>query len=151
MDWNRCLIHAMLAIASYVCFGLAALSGSLYLYLGRKISQGAEGPTIFMEIRHKMNCLYLVSGFLLLSAAIVTGAMRAQKFWGSYWVADPKQIGTILLWLYYSVTLTVLAVMGLKKRERVGSILSLLSLGGGLLLILNILLNYLPLGQHHFL
>ena len=49
----------------------------------------------------------VVLGFLLLTVAIVAGAVWARQEWGVNWVWDPKAVWTTLSWLVYALYLFV--------------------------------------------
>jgi ABC-type transport system involved in cytochrome c biogenesis permease subunit len=49
----------------------------------------------------------VVLGFLLLTVAIIAGAVWARQEWGVNWVWDPKAVWTTLSWLVYALYLVV--------------------------------------------
>ena len=73
-------IHVPIAIFSYALFGVAAVCGALYLLKSRKQGNEAEG-----ERSHDLsvidNVVYrsVAGGFILLTIAIVTGAVWAEE------------------------------------------------------------------------
>ena len=44
-------------------------------------------------------------GFPFLTLTIITGAIWANKAWGSYWGNDPKEWAAVVTWLFYAAYL----------------------------------------------
>jgi ABC-type transport system involved in cytochrome c biogenesis permease subunit len=53
----------------------------------------------------RLSYLALVGAFPLLTVALLSGAVWAQAAWGSYWSWEPKQIWTLVTWLFYATAL----------------------------------------------
>ena len=52
-------------------------------------------------IAYRSVCL----GLLFLTLTILTGALWAEKAWGSYWSWDPKETWSLVTWIIYAVYL----------------------------------------------
>jgi ABC-type transport system involved in cytochrome c biogenesis permease subunit len=87
-------IHVAFSFFSYALFGLAAVLGVLYL-LYRE--EGVEG------LQYKI----ILVGYFLFSVAMIFGGIWAYYAWGTYWLWTPKELWTVILWLFYSLYLHV--------------------------------------------
>jgi cytochrome c-type biogenesis protein CcsB len=111
-------IHVPIAIFSYALFGVAAVCGVLFLLKSRK--QGEESKT---ERTHDLSVIDKVvyrsvaGGFILLTIAIVTGAVWAESAWGSYWSWDPKETWSLITWFVYAIFLHTRLVKGWKGKK----------------------------------
>ncbi|MEW6188900.1 MAG: cytochrome c biogenesis protein CcsA [Actinomycetota bacterium] len=153
MVWKICLTHAMLGVLGYVCFGIAALSGGIYLALQRLGDRGRmqQNGLTLEKIRSVLTCIYLTFGFLLLTGAIISGSFKARAFWGSNWFLDAKAMGSLVLWIYYLITSLTAILSALKENKRGILLSSALCVIGIVPLSLNFLINYTIHSQHHYL
>ena len=55
-------------------------------------------------------------GFLFLTFVIVTGAIWAERAWGSYWSWDPKETWSLITWIIYAIYLHLRLSKGWKGR-----------------------------------
>jgi ABC-type transport system involved in cytochrome c biogenesis permease subunit len=85
-------VHVAFSFFSYALFGLAAVLGVLYL-LSRE--EGAE------VLQYKV----ILVGYFLFSVAMIFGGIWAYYAWGTYWLWTPKELWTVILWLFYSLYL----------------------------------------------
>lgn len=85
-------VHVAFSFFSYALFGLAAILGVLYL-LYRE--EGTEG------LQYKI----ILVGYFLFSVAMIFGGIWAYYAWGTYWLWTPKELWTVILWLFYSLYL----------------------------------------------
>ena len=98
--------HVSTAIIAYGAFGVS-FAVSLMFLIRDKMSD-----TAFMtrHIPPKEN-LDMISyravslGLLFLSFTIITGAIWAERAWGSYWSWDPKETWSLVTWLIYALYL----------------------------------------------
>jgi len=56
-------------------------------------------------------------GFLFLSFVIVSGAIWAERAWGSYWSWDPKETWSLITWIIYAIYLHLRISRGWKNRN----------------------------------
>ncbi|RPI36000.1 MAG: cytochrome C biogenesis protein ResC [Nitrospiraceae bacterium] len=82
-------VHVAFSFFSYALFGLAAVLGALYL-----ISRDEESEIL----QYKM----VLVGYFLFSLAMILGGIWAYYAWGTYWLWTPKELWTVILWLFYS-------------------------------------------------
>lgn len=84
--------HVVFSFFSYALFGLAAVLGVLYL-----IDREEETEAL----QYKM----ILVGYFLFSVAMIFGGIWAFYAWGTYWLWTPKELWTVILWLFYSLYL----------------------------------------------
>ena len=98
--------HVSTAIIAYGAFGVSFALGAIFLMRGRIREDGFLGQHIPGEnkldlIAYRSVCL----GQLFLTLTIVTGAIWAERAWGSYWSWDPKETWSLVTWIIYAVYL----------------------------------------------
>ena len=98
--------HVSTAIIAYGAFGVSAALGAIFLMRGRLKENGFLDQHIPAEnkldlIAYRSVCL----GLLFLTLTILTGALWAEKAWGSYWSWDPKETWSLVTWIIYAVYL----------------------------------------------
>ena len=84
--------HVAFSFFSYALFGIAAIFGVVSL---------VRGDTLEDAIQYKM----VLVGYCFFSAAMVFGGIWAYLAWGTYWLWTPKELWTVILWLFYSLYL----------------------------------------------
>lgn len=103
---NWLAIHVSTAIISYGAFGVSFAVSAMFL-----LRQKMQGNSFWMEHIPEEEKLDLISyravslGFLFLSFVIVTGAIWAERAWGSYWSWDPKETWSLITWIIYALYL----------------------------------------------
>lgn len=98
--------HVSTAIIAYGAFGVSAALGAIFLLRGRMkensfLDQHIPGEGKLDLIAYRSVCL----GLLFLTLTIITGAIWAERAWGSYWNWDPKETWSLVTWLIYAVYL----------------------------------------------
>jgi len=81
--------HVAFSFFSYALFGIAALFGGVALIRGVQEDEA---------VQYKM----VLVGYCFFSAAMVFGGIWAYLAWGTYWLWTPKELWTVILWLFYS-------------------------------------------------
>ncbi len=98
--------HVSTAIIAYGAFGVSATLGIFFLwrerirkdsFLDRHIPETEKLDLI----AYRSVCL----GLLFLTLTILTGALWAERAWGSYWSWDPKETWSLVTWIIYAVYL----------------------------------------------
>lgn len=84
--------HVAFSFFSYALFGIAAVLGILYFF--------RNGET-FEVYQYKA----ILVGYCFFSAAMIFGGIWAFLAWGTYWLWTPKELWTVILWLFYSLYL----------------------------------------------
>jgi HemX protein len=107
---NRLLgIHVISAILGYSGITISAVYGVLYLILYKQIKSSRFGlfferlPSL--EILEKLSYYSTLIGFILLGMAIVIGIVWLPAAFPNFSYADPKLIGTIIVWVVYGITI----------------------------------------------
>ena len=98
--------HVSTAIIAYGSFGVSAALGAIYLLRHRMKENGflvrhIPGEAKLDLIAYRSVCL----GLLFLTLTILTGAIWAERAWGSYWSWDPKETWSLVTWIIYAVYL----------------------------------------------
>lgn len=81
-------VHVPSAWVAFLAFGIVAITGAMYLWLGdERLDQAgvaaAEGGMVFTTI------------------VLITGPLWGKIAWGTYWTWEPRLTLTLLLWFIY--------------------------------------------------
>ena len=98
-------IHVMLSITSYGLFALSFVASIMYIlqetWLKHKriIWTTKWLPSLFIldDLAYKT----LTIGLPFLTLGIITGALWADRIYGSYWNWDPKETWSLIIWFAY--------------------------------------------------
>ena len=98
--------HVSTAIIAYGAFGVSAALGAFFLLRGKVkedsfLDRHIPGESKLDLIAYRSVCL----GLLFLTLTILTGAIWAERAWGSYWSWDPKETWSLVTWIIYAVYL----------------------------------------------
>ena len=115
-------IHVGLAIVGYAMFILAASVSLVYLaYESRLKAKRPLKPDTerlpSLEKLDRVNYSLLAWGFVMLSAAIVTGAIWADATWGHFWSWEPKESWSLVIWILYAALLESRLTVGWRGRR----------------------------------
>jgi cytochrome c-type biogenesis protein CcsB len=128
-------IHTILAFLGNAAFALAFAIGSMYLvqehYVKSKHIRGLFDRLPSLEALDEINYRLITVGFPLLTLAIITGALWAEKAWGRYWNWDPRETWSLITWLLYAIILHARFVAGWRGKKA-----ALLSIIGFLTIII---------------
>ena len=114
---NWLAIHVSTAIISYGAFGVSFAVSLMFL-----IRRQMEGHSFWETHVPDEKKLDLISyravslGFLFLTFVIVTGAIWAERAWGSYWAWDPKETWSLITWIIYAMYLHLRISRGWKGK-----------------------------------
>ena len=102
---NWLAFHVSTAIVSYGAFGVAFGVAMVYLLADRL--QAAFAKRHFPDKGTLDLIIYraVALGFLFLTLCMITGAIWAQRAWGSYWSWDPKETWSLITWIIYAIFL----------------------------------------------
>ena len=99
------LIHMVCSFLSYGAFLVAFLSGVLFLIQERQLKRKTMGMLFHrlpsLDVLDRVNFLAIGVGFVLLSIGVGCGLIEARLLFQRWWVSDPKEYLTVLLWLSY--------------------------------------------------
>lgn len=96
--------HVALSFFAYALFGVAAVLGGVFLVSGRKDGNN-EAEETRDATAEALQYKAILVGYCLFSAAMVFGGIWAYYAWGTYWLWTPKELWTVILWLFYSLYL----------------------------------------------
>lgn len=114
-------IHLVLALSANACFGVAGIAAAAFLFQEGQLKKKRLGGAfkllpplpVLEEIAHR----FIMTGFLLLTLAIVAGSFFAKQMWGAWWSWDPKQCWTLLTWLVFAGILHARITIGWRGRR----------------------------------
>jgi cytochrome c-type biogenesis protein CcsB len=94
-------IHVAMAVLSEGTFAVAFASSTMYLL--RRFNR-LKAPSL--EVLDDLTYKAVLLGYPLFTlGGLFAGAVWAQMAWGSLWSFDPKQVGSLAVWLVYSAFL----------------------------------------------
>ena len=143
-------IHVFSALVGYSGITISAVYGFLYLMLYKEIKLNQFG-LIFdrlpnLEILERLSFSSAVIGFVLLTCAIVIGLIWLPRAFPNFSYADPKLIGTSIVWILYGIGITS-KLLGKWRGKKV----VIFSIIGFLIAILSTMLsNFLSVSFHSF-
>jgi cytochrome c-type biogenesis protein CcsB len=100
-------VHVTLALTGCALFVLAASVSLVYLICERRLKAkrplGAADELVpSLEKLDRINYRLLIWGFVMLSLAILTGALWADATWGHFWTWEPQESWSLVIWLMYA-------------------------------------------------
>ncbi len=103
---NWLAFHVSTAIISYGAFGVSFAVGIMFL-LREKLKEGSYWDQHIPSLQKLDQIGYrsVSLGLLFLTFTILTGAIWAERAWGSYWSWDPKETWSLVTWIIYMVYL----------------------------------------------
>ena len=98
--------HVSTAIISYGAFGVSFVLGIIFLLRDRMKEDSFWGQhTPAKEKLDIISYRAVALGLLFLTFTIITGAIWAERAWGSYWSWDPKETWSLVTWIIYAIYL----------------------------------------------
>ena len=98
-------LHALCSVLSYVSFLVACLSGALFLLQERQLKQKQMGVLFHrlpsLGALDRINVVALGSGLALLTIGLLFGIWESRRLAGRWWMWDPSEIMTAVLWSSY--------------------------------------------------
>ncbi len=91
--------HVPCAMVTFASFGLVAIAGALYLWLGSQIWDDLGYAAV--EV-----------GMVFCTLVLITGSIWAKPIWGAWWTWDSRLTTTFVLWLIYGGYLLLRAFGG---------------------------------------
>jgi heme exporter protein C len=80
--------HVPLAWVAFAAFGIVAISGAMYLWLGQSLWDDLGRAAA-------------ETGMLFCTLMLITGSLWARPIWGVWWTWDSRLTSTFILWLMY--------------------------------------------------
>ncbi|HEY4744765.1 MAG TPA: c-type cytochrome biogenesis protein CcsB [Desulfuromonadaceae bacterium] len=131
---NWLWIHTIMAFISYAVFTIAFGAAVMYLFQQHFLKKKRLGA-LFQKLPSlntldDINYRCLTIGFPLLTIAIISGAIWAEKAWGTYWSWDPKETWSLITWFIYAALLHGRMTTGWRGKRA-----ALLSIAGFLIML----------------
>ena len=113
--------HVFSALFGYAAITISAVYGFLYLMLYHDI-KSSHFSVIYkrlpnLEMLERMSFTATLSGFLLLTVAIVVGLIWLPRAIVDYSYSDPKLLGTVAIWFVYAFGLGAKKLAGWQGRR----------------------------------
>ena len=112
------VFHVSTAILSYGAFGVSFALSMIFL-LRRRMGAGSflDAHVPDEEKLDYLSYRSVALGLLFLTFCILTGAIWAERAWGSYWSWDPKETWSLVTWLIYAAYLHLRLRRGWRGRS----------------------------------
>ncbi|MCP4500604.1 MAG: cytochrome c biogenesis protein CcsA [Deltaproteobacteria bacterium] len=132
-------IHLTAAIMGDALFVLAGIAGGAFLVQENRLRKKKLGPLFHklppLHVLDEIMQRLIVGGFLFMTFGMAAGSYLAKHHWGSYWHWDPRQIISLMTWLFYAGILHARLTIGWQGRRAawvtcLASVLVLTSLFG---------------------
>jgi cytochrome c-type biogenesis protein CcsB len=141
-------VHVGTAFVGYGFFTVTFVAGIMYLIQESQIKKKHLGSLYSrlpsLETLDSINHFALICGFTFMTAGMITGAIYAQHALGSYWRWDPKEVCSLVAWIFYAALLHERLTVGWRGRR-----VALLSVFGFLLLVIAFVGANLWLSDYH--
>ncbi len=142
--------HVFSALFGYAAITISAVYGLLYLMLYHDI-KSSQFSVIYkrlpnLEVLERMSYTATISGFILLTIAIIIGMIWLPSAIPDFSYADPKLIGTFAIWCVYAAGLGAKKIIGWQGRR----IMVLSVIGFAIALFSMTIINMFFTGFHKF-
>lgn len=115
---NWLAIHVSSAIISYGAFGVSFAVSAMFLFRQKMQNNSFWDAHIPQQEKLDLISYRAVSlGFLFLTFVMISGAIWAERAWGSYWSWDPKETWSLITWIIYAIYLHLRISKGWKGRS----------------------------------
>jgi cytochrome c-type biogenesis protein CcsB len=114
-------IHVVACFVGNGMFALTFIAGIMYLMQERQIKKKKFGNLYArlpsLATLDSINHYSLICGFPFLTFGMITGAIYAQYALGTYWQWDPKEVWSLITWLFYAALLHERLAVGWRGRR----------------------------------
>lgn len=144
---NWLMIHVSLAALGEGAFAIACAVSIMYLIKSSLVSRNKD-IRLFpsLDILDDINYKAISIGYPLFTfGALFAGAIWAYKAWGTFWGWDPKEVGSLIIWLFYTGYLHARL-----QRNWKGNKAAVLSVIGFIMIMLSFFGNIYLGGQHSY-
>lgn len=100
-------VHVGISFAAYAMFSLAFVAALTYLLKLHALKQ--PGRWLWarrlppLETSESLQRTTAVAGLVLMTGALLSGSLWAEKAWGIVWPWEPQQVASLITWLIYAV------------------------------------------------
>ena len=105
--------HVVTAFIGYAGFTVGFGGAVLYLLKDRFSNLPLPSKDLLDEITYKS----IVIVFPIWTASIILGAAWANEAWGGYWSWDPKEVWSLIVWLFFGAYLHASQLLGWKGKR----------------------------------
>jgi cytochrome c-type biogenesis protein CcsB len=141
-------VHIGTAFVGNGFFAVTFVAGIMYLIQESQIKKKRLGSLYSrlpsLETLDSINHFALICGFTFMTAGMISGAIYAQHALGSYWRWDPKEVCSLMAWIFYAALLHERLAVGWRGRR-----VALLSVLGFTVLVLTFVGANLWLSDYH--
>jgi cytochrome c-type biogenesis protein CcsB len=114
-------VHVGTAFVGDGLFAVTFVAAIMYLIQERQIKKKKLGRVYSrlpsLATLDAINHYSLIWGFSFLTVGMITGAIYAQQALGSYWRWDPKEVWSLITWLFYAALLHQRLTAGWRGRR----------------------------------
>ena len=114
-------VHVAASFLGNGMFAVTFIAAIMYLIQERHIKSKKFGSLYSrlpaLEVLDSISYHSLMYGFPFLTVGMITGAIYAQQALGSYWRWDPKEVWSLITWLFYAVLLHQRLTVGWRGRR----------------------------------
>ena len=126
-------VHVFLSFMGNGMFAVAFAAAIMYLIQENQIKKKKLGSFYTrlpsLETLDSINHHSLIYGFPLMTLGMITGTIYAQYVLGKYWRWDPKEVWSLITWLFYATLLHERLTVGWRgRRAAIMSIIAFLIL-----------------------
>lgn len=99
-------VHVGVSFTAYAMFTLAFIAAITYLLQLRSLKQpgrwlwARQLPSL--ETLEKLQRRTAVVGLVLMTGALISGSLWAEKAWGIVWPWEPQQVASLVTWIIYA-------------------------------------------------
>ena len=141
-------VHVGTIFMGDALFAMAFLAANMYLFQDHHIKKKRLGSFYSrlpsLATLDAINHYSLITGFPFLTVGMITGSIYAQLALGTYWQWDPKEVWSLITWLFYAALLHERLAVGWRGRK--AAIMSIVCFG---ILIFTFLGASVLLGGYH--
>ncbi len=144
---NWLAIHVSLAALGEGAFAIACAVSIMYMiksWFSRRGKELSFFPSL--GVLDDINYKAVSIGYPLFTlGALFAGSIWAYKAWGTFWGWDPKEVGSLIIWLFYTGYLHARL-----QRDWKGNKAAVLSIIGFVMIMLSFFGNIILSGQHAY-
>ncbi|MCS7262234.1 MAG: c-type cytochrome biogenesis protein CcsB [Aquificaceae bacterium] len=106
-------VHVVTAFVGYAGFTVGFGGAVLYLLKEKFPNSPIPSQEVLDEITYKS----IVIVFPIWTASIILGAAWANEAWGGYWSWDPKEVWSLIVWLFFGAYLHARQMLGWRGKR----------------------------------
>jgi cytochrome c-type biogenesis protein CcsB len=114
-------IHVGVSFSAYAMFSLAFVAAIAYLLQDGALKQPARKQWArqlpSLEALETLERRLAIVGLWLMTGALISGSLWAEKAWGVVWVWEPQQVASLVTWFIYAFYFYARHVAGWRDRR----------------------------------